>query len=459
MKKIWVMLAVALLLMFACQNSPTPELVVVKVNRPTIELLSPPSGVRIVLGDELEIETKSADARGLGRIELWVDGQLYRVDEVKGAPSFLIIQRWQSDTPGEHKLMVQAINMDNLTSVPIEFTVEVLDPALFTPTPTATATQVPTPTETPTATETPTHTPEPTATPLATATPLPTATETAAPTATLAPDVPTPTPSPTTTSTPAPTKQVVQATPTPKPATMIAIPAGKFLMGSNSDHIEQAAGWCNCGVSNFTDELYMHEVFVSAFSIDKYEVTNAQFLAFTKATGYVTDAEKKNEVITWRTVFTDSKLDHPVVWMSWNDANAYCTWAGKRLPTEAEWEKAARGTDYRTFPWGSDWDPNKLNVWISGLKGTAKVGSYPAGASAYGVMDMAGNVWEWVADWYGPLYYQAGENNDPKGPPAGEDRVLRGGSYLNGNAEVRTANRHKGGQAGYAPDHGFRCAK
>lgn len=457
MKKIWLLL-ILLPILSACPASPTPT-AVVKVNRPTIELLAPPSGVRVVLGDELEVETKSADARGLDRIELWVDGQIYRVDQVKGAPTFRVIQRWRADSPGEHKLMVQAINMDNLTAVPIEFTVEVLDPALFTPTPTNTPTETPTPTKTPTPTETPTHTPQPTATP--TGTPTPTVTPTETPPAEATPAA-TPAVTPTArlaaTNTPSAT-QAARPTATPKPSDMITIPAGKFLMGSNSDHIEQAAAWCNCGISNYTDELYMHEVFVSTFSIDRYEVTNAQFMAFVKATGYVTDAEKKNEANTWRTAFTAGKENHPVVWMSWNDANAYCKWAGKRLPTEAEWEKAARGTDARIFPWGNNWDPNKLNVWVSGPQDTSKVGSYPDGASPYGVMDMAGNVWEWVADWYGPLYYQTGENTDPKGPPAGEDRVLRGGSFKNGIAEVRVANRHKGGQAGYAPDHGFRCAK
>ena len=205
----------------------------------------------------------------------------------------------------------------------------------------------------------------------------------------------------------------------------------------------------------------MHEVYVSAYYIDKYEVTNRQFMAFAEATGYRTDAERKPEANTWRTAYTPGKEEHPVVWMSWNDANAYCEWAGKRLPTEAEWEKAARGDDARIWPWGSGWDLARLNVNEAMQGATTKVGSFPDGASPYGVMDMAGNVWEWVNDWHGYAYYQNGPDRgqDPQGPESGEDRVLRGGAFNNGLHDVRCANRHKGGVTGYAPDHGFRCAK
>jgi formylglycine-generating enzyme required for sulfatase activity len=397
---------------------------------PTIELISPPSGVRVILGEELEIETRSSDERGLERIELWVDESIYRVDQASGQASFHVIQRWRADKPGQHELRVQAIDVDGQISQPARFVVEVIDPALFTATPTGT------PVPTPVPTDTPTNTPAPTAT----ATPEKQEV-TATPALTPMPTEPTSTPTP------------------PSSAEMILIPGGTFLMGSTQEGVQQAASWCGCDPSRFEDELYMHEVYVSSFYIEKYEVTNEQFMAFVEATGYETDAEKKPEAHTWRTEFTPGKENHPVVWMSWNDANAYCAWAGKRLPTEAEWEKAARGTDGRLWPWGNDWDNSRLNMGETRRKTTTEAGSFPNGASPYGVMDMAGNVWEWVNDWYGSTYYQQGKDRDPMGPESGEDRVLRGGAFNNGIQDVRTANRHKGGMAGYAPDHGFRCAK
>jgi formylglycine-generating enzyme required for sulfatase activity len=240
---------------------------------------------------------------------------------------------------------------------------------------------------------------------------------------------------------------------------MLWIAAGEFRMGSNPDQVEQAAKWCNCNKRHFEDEQYLHTVYVDGYHIDRYEVTNQQFQAFVDATGYVTDAEHKSEASTWRTAYTEDKDSHPVVWMSWNDARAYCRWAGKRLPTEAEWEKAARGTDARLWPWGNTWDADRLNSRATRLGTTTPVGSYADGASSYGVMDMAGNVWEWVNDWYSAAYYQTGNDRNPTGPEGGEDRVLRGGGYNNGIHELRTAHRHKGGQTGYAPDHGFRCAQ
>jgi formylglycine-generating enzyme required for sulfatase activity len=231
-------------------------------------------------------------------------------------------------------------------------------------------------------------------------------------------------------------------------------------MGSFADQLQQVSEQCRCSPGNYEDELYMREVSVSAFYIDKYEVTNDRFQAFVEATQYETDAEKASSTQTWRTAFSADRGDHPVVWVSWNDANAYCQWAGKRLPTEAEWEKAARGTDARFWPWGSYWDPSRLNV-DDGMPDTTTtpVGSFPEGASPYGALDMAGNVWEWVNDWYGLYYYQSGVDSDPPGPDGWEDKVLRGGGFNSGVPDARTANRHRGGALGYSPDHGFRCAK
>ena len=419
------------LLLALCACSPTQA---AEVARPTVEIISPPSGARVAQGEELEIESRAGDARGVDRVELWVDDQIYRVDEAGAQPSFHVIQRWRADTPGEHRLRVQAINVDAQTSQPAVILVDVLDPASFTATPAPTATHTPAETSAPSPTATKAH--PATATPTVLALAL------------------------TATSTPTPTLQA--ATPEPVDAgEMIAIPAGTFLMGSNDEAIQQASDWCDCGRKQFEDELYMHEVYVRAFAIDRHEVTNRQFDAFFRATSYLTDAERKPEANTWRTAYAPGEEDHPVVWMSWNDANAYCLWARKRLPTEAEWEKAARGGDARLWPWGSEWDSARANTADTGRKATTPVGSYPAGASPYGLVDMAGNVWEWVNDWHSPFYYQSGADHsrNPIGPEGGQDRVLRGGGFNNGLADVRTANRHKGGMAGYAADHGFRCAK
>jgi formylglycine-generating enzyme required for sulfatase activity len=414
---------------------------------PQIELISPPSGTRVELNQELEIESRSSDERGLNRIELWVDDGLYRVDEADGQTAFHVIQRWRADTVGSHKIRVQALNVNGKTSQPVSIAVQVVDPSSFTPTPapTNTAAPEPSPTEQQSATDTPAAQP-PTDTPTATPTQEASATAEQTPTATLE-ETAMPTPSPTPTSSAS------------RPAGMIWIPAGEFLMGSNPDQVEQAAEWCNCNKRTFEDEQYLHEVYLDGYYIDRYEVTNQQFQAFVDASGYVTDAEHKNEAHTWRTEYTSGKDNHAVVWMSWNDARAYCRWAGKRLPTEAEWEKAARGTDARLWPWGNRWDAERLNSGANGIGTTTPVGSYREGTSPYGAMDMAGNVWEWVNDWYSANYYQTGNDRNPTGPEGGEDRVLRGGGYRNGMHEVRVAHRHKGGQTGYAPDHGFRCAQ
>lgn len=248
---------------------------------------------------------------------------------------------------------------------------------------------------------------------------------------------------------------------------MVLIPAGDFIQGSTDAEIDAAIQMCdnayggNCPHPRdwFTDEMPRRTVYLDAFYIDKWEVTNEQFSAFAADSGYQTDAEKKGEAQTWRSFNTPGREKYPVVWMSWNDANAYCGWASKRLPTEAEWEKAARGTDGRIWPWGSNWDNSRANTGDGGPGSVTAVGSYPAGASPYGVLDMTGNVWEWVADWYDPLWYSNSPTHNPGGPPQGASRVLRGGAFKNPPWEVRAVHRHSGGPDGYAPDHGFRCAK
>jgi iron(II)-dependent oxidoreductase len=149
--------------------------------------------------------------------------------------------------------------------------------------------------------------------------------------------------------------------------------------------------------------------------------------------------------------------DHPIVNVSWYDAVAYCEWAGVQLPTEAQWEKAARGTDGRIYPWGDEWDDSKCNNYETGIEETTPVGSYTQGTSPYGVMDMVGNVWEWCADWYDEKYYASAPNRNPQGPSAGIRRVLRGGSWLRVSPDALRAAVRGSATPGGWHDAGIRC--
>jgi formylglycine-generating enzyme required for sulfatase activity len=314
------------------------------------------------------------------------------------------------------------------------------------------------------------------------------------------------------------------------PDGMILIPAGDFLMGS-----ERGAA----------DESPRHRVHVSSFYIDRHEVTNAAFAEFVrKSESYdavegpwfrysaegcldlirhdqdreggrpaIEGARRRAAVAALRNMlevvaeFSDEtriseivdlagvrklvegQADLPVRGVTWRDAAAFARWAGKRLPTEAEWEKSARGTGGRVYPWGSKWDPGKCRAGLDFESGPAPVGSYPAGASVYGCQDMAGNVWEWVADWYGEDYYgSSGNDADPEGPaglPGGRlpgpsesvdllrsarqgresdtRKVIRGGAWCGPENrapfDVRGARRLWSNPTYWHPDVGFRCAK
>lgn len=241
---------------------------------------------------------------------------------------------------------------------------------------------------------------------------------------------------------------------------MVRIPAGEFLMGSDRK-VDRTA---------YPPELPQRRIYLDAFDIDKFEVTTVQFLRFVLATD-------RAPLLDWRYDggnFQESMAAHPVMHVTWQDADAYCRWAGKRLPTEAEWEKAARGEDGRIYPWGNQ--PaglSRANFGRTGLSGPVRdrperlllyppiisVDKYDNAVSPYGVYQMAGNVAEWVADWYDKDYYKTAPDRNPKGPEKGSQRSFRGGGWIDSTPSVRAAQRN-----GTDPNTkmnwlGFRCAK
>jgi len=235
-------------------------------------------------------------------------------------------------------------------------------------------------------------------------------------------------------------------------STMIFIPAGEFTMGSkniiayNIIILEKMVTWPN--------EQPIHSVYLGQYFISKYEVTVGQFRNFCNSTGKDMPGQP-----TW------GQDNYPVSNMTWDDAVAYAAWAGLRLPTEAEWEKAARGTDERLYPWGNKWDPTKCNAHGNSdwNEHSAPIGRFPQGASPYGAMDMAGNVWEWCQDWLDDNYYSISPDSNPKGPSSGYYRVMRGGSWSRDRAGTKTVCRTSGRGKEFPEikfaNYGFRCVR
>jgi len=229
---------------------------------------------------------------------------------------------------------------------------------------------------------------------------------------------------------------------TPVKEEMVRIPAGPFVRGT------KAGGY---------DEQPQRTLYLDTFLIDRYEVTNHQYQAFVAATGHRKAAPPSRYA---KNMSRLRGVNQPVVYVSWDDAEAFCRWKGKRLPTEAEWEKAMRGVDGRLWPWGNDPDllaSNRAHA-RDGFDVSAPVGSFKRDVSPFGVADGAGNAMEWVADWYAEDVYRDPADRNPKGPDHGLFRVLRGGVYTSTGSDVRITSRSR-----MVPDFrdetiGFRCA-
>ncbi|HXJ52961.1 MAG TPA: SUMF1/EgtB/PvdO family nonheme iron enzyme [Burkholderiales bacterium] len=221
-------------------------------------------------------------------------------------------------------------------------------------------------------------------------------------------------------------------------APTVLIPAGLFIMGD--DRVSPR-----------------RRIYVDAFRMDKYEVTVGRYAKFLQSTGNMRPPEE------WDTVDVKLQAELPVVGVDWQDAASYCLWAGKRLPTEAEWEKAARGGDERRYPWGNDaptadhatfGKPYRNPVYKDGV---ARVGAHPKGASPFGIHDLSGNAGEWVADWYADSFPRSDVRN-PKGPERGEGKVVRGGGWYDGPDRITATRRMHSNLQNRADDVGFRCA-
>lgn len=262
---------------------------------------------------------------------------------------------------------------------------------------------------------------------------------------------------------------------------MAFIPPGEFTMGTPE------------GSDGFPDEHPERRVYLSGYLIDRFEVTNHAYAAFVHATGHRAPENSNQAATLWANNQPVPGIEqHPVVNVSWDDAATYCRWVGKRLPTEAEWEKAARGTNSWRYPWGNEWDftmANSASYWAQrtieftsgtdwdafwvkgdgariakekGIQGevlTMPVDSFPRSVSPYGLFGMAGNAAEWVQDWYDPNYYPMALLSDPSGPSRGAIKAMRGGSWLKPARSLRTSDRDWGTMDSRPSGTGFRCAK
>ena len=285
------------------------------------------------------------------------------------------------------------------------------------------------------------------------------------------PDTPTPAETEAVPTTVAPTATHPVATLSPQindaqDVPMVLVPAGTFTMGSDSETVLaacKALGVPGCRLEDYQDESPPHKVYLDDYYIDQFEVTNARYAACVHAG--MCEKPKVDSSKYQSNYYNNSKYDnYPVLFVNWEMAMAYCDWREARLPTEAEWEKAARGTDARTYPWGERIDCTYAN-FLGAPGGCAgdniiAVGSYESGNSPYGAYDMAGNIIEWVADWYDKEYYTTlpVDVTNPTGPDTGSQRVMRGGAWDFSALGVRSANRdsRNPNAAGYS---GFRCAR
>lgn len=228
---------------------------------------------------------------------------------------------------------------------------------------------------------------------------------------------------------------------------LVYVPAGEFQMGSNN---------------GYPDEQPVHTVYLDSFWIGQTEVTNGMYEKCVSAGACLYQYKTYHNPSTGSYNFGESRFNnYPAVYVNWEDATAYCAWAGGRLPTEAEWEKAARGEYSNTYPWGNNSPNHSLANYDGYLGDTVEVANYIEGASPYGALDMAGNVWEWVADYYNANYYASSPSENPTGPTSGQTHGLRGGSFFAEGDYLRTAMRESPGSAeteGYGSGNwGFRC--